>query len=181
MKRKRPALADQLLVYARHLLADHYLPRIARCLAMLTQEEIWWRPHPSSNSIGNLILHLDGNVRQWIISGLGRAPDRRQRDTEFAERGPIPRTRLLARLRSTVEEACAVVGRLTPQELERKRSIQSFHVSGLRALVHVVEHFAFHSGQIILVTKMKRRRDLRFTRLRGRRTKRRRTKGLPVI
>ncbi|MGH9651714.1 MAG: hypothetical protein ACRD3I_14770, partial [Terriglobales bacterium] len=64
------------------MLREVYLPRIARCLSLLSEGEIWWRPHRTSNSVGNLLLHLEGNVRQWIISGLGGAPDRRERDTE---------------------------------------------------------------------------------------------------
>ncbi len=181
MKTGASALTDQLGAYARHLLAAHYLPRIERCLAWLSQEEIWWRPHSSSNSVGNLVLHLNGNVRQWIISGLGGAPDLRHRDKEFSERRPIPRRKLLAQLRATVQDACAVIAKLTPRELERVRPIQGFRVSGLRALVHATEHFAFHTGQIILVTKIKRRRDLGFTHLPGQKPKRSRTRCLPAL
>jgi uncharacterized damage-inducible protein DinB len=148
---------------------------------MLSQKEIWWRPHSTSNSVGNLVLHLDGNVRQWVISGMGGAPDRRQREKEFAERGPIPGGKLLAQLRATVGEACAVIAKLTPRELARKRPIQRFRVTGLEALVHVTEHFAFHTGQIVLLTKMKRRRDLGFTRLPGERRKRTRRTTLRAI
>ena len=73
-------LAASILAQAQHSLRDHHLPRITRCLALLPEREIWWRPHRTSNSVGNLVLHLCGNVRQWIISGEGGAPDRRQRD-----------------------------------------------------------------------------------------------------
>ena len=181
MKTEASALAGQLGAYARHLLAAHYLPRIERCLSIMSQKEIWWRPHSSSNSVGNLVLHLNGNVRQWIISGLGGGPDLRQRDKEFSERGPIPRRKLVAQLRATVQEACGVIAKLTPRELERPRPIQGFCVSGLRALLHSTEHFALHTGQIILVTKMKRRRDLGFTRLPGQKPKRSHAKSLPAL
>jgi len=173
--------AKQILAQARHSLQTHHLPRIARCLALLSENEIWWRAHPTSNSVGNLALHLEGNVRQWIISGVGGAPDRRERDREFAERGPLPRRRLLTRLRKAVSEACRVLGRLSARDLARVYTIQGFRLTGLEAVLHVTEHFSHHSGQIILVTKLKRRQDLRFTRLPSQASKPRHPKGLPAI
>src|SRR6266699_1721874 len=134
---------------------------------MLSEEQIWWRPNADSNSAGNLVLHLSGNVRQWIVSGLGNAEDRRDRDREFAERGPIARRALIALIRKTVDEACSVLGRLPEESLLRNHGIQGFRVSGMYAVSHVVEHFAYHTGQIIFVTKMKLAKDLRFTRLPG--------------
>jgi uncharacterized damage-inducible protein DinB len=174
-------LASSILAQARHSLRDHHLPRITRCLALLPEREIWWRPHSTSNSIGNLVLHLGGNVRQWIVAGLGGVPDRRQRDQEFAERGPIPRRLLLARLRSAVREACRVLEQLSPDELERARVIQGYRVTGLEAVMHVTEHFSHHSGQILLITKMRLRRDLAFTRLPGEKPKKPVGKKLPAI
>jgi len=174
-------LANAILAQARHSLLAHHLPRIARCLALLPEEQVWWRPHSTSNSIGNLVLHLCGNVRQWIISGVGGAPDRRERDLEFAEHGPVPNRLLVARLRRTVREACRVLERLSPTELERTRVIQGFRVTGLEAVTHVAEHFAYHSGQIILITKMRLRRDLGFTRLPEEKPKKPRGMKLPAI
>jgi uncharacterized damage-inducible protein DinB len=181
MRTVHASLTKQILTQARHSLQAHHLPRIARCLAMLAEKEIWWRAHPTSNSVGNLMLHLEGNVRQWIISGLGGVPDRRERDKEFAARGPIPRRVLLARLRHTVSEACRVLEKLSSRALARSYVIQGFHLTGLNALSHVTEHFAYHTAQIILVTKLKRRRDLGFTRLPGQTSKPVRAKGLPAI
>jgi uncharacterized damage-inducible protein DinB len=129
--------------------------------------------------VGNLVLHLAGNVRQWIIAGLGGEPDRRQRDREFSEQGPIPRPALQARLQTTVAEACRVIERLEPRDLGRVHSIQGFRVSGLDALSHVVEHFAYHTGQIIFVTKLKRGEDLGFTQLPG--EKKPRAQDLPSL
>jgi hypothetical protein len=134
---------------------------------MLSEDEIWWRPNAASNSAGNLVLHLSGNVRQWIIAGLGNAEDRRDRDREFAERGPIPRGALIILIRKTVDEACSVLARLPKESLLRQYSIQGFRVSGMYAVCQVVTHFAYHTGQIIFVTKMKLEKDLRFTRLPG--------------
>jgi len=181
MRTDNASFAKQILAQARHSLQAHHLPCIARCLALLSEKEIWWRAHPTSNSVGNLVLHLEGNVRQWIISGVGGAPDRRERDKEFAERGPIPRRMLLTRLRKTVGEACRALERLSARDLTHMYTIQGFRLTGLRAILHVTEHFSHHSGQIILVTKLKRRQDLRFTRLPGQASKPRHPTGLPAI
>src|SRR5437660_316028 len=81
------------------------LGKIKHCLGQLSDEQVWWRYHPSLNSIGNLILHLCGNVRQWIVAGLGGGADGRDRPAEFSERGSIPRDELLRRLESVVDEA----------------------------------------------------------------------------
>lgn len=144
---------------------NKYLPRIVRCLEVLSEEEIWWRPNAASNAAGNLVLHLCGNVRQWIISGLGAAQDVRERDKEFAERGPIPRPALIARLNDTVKEACQVIGTLPAATFARDFNIQGYHVTGSFAVISVCEHFAYHSGQIIYLTKLKRGDDLHFTQL----------------
>jgi len=185
---RRTAVAAEFLALAEHSLRRHHLPRIERCLAMLSAEQIWWRPNESSNSAGNLALHLAGNVRQWIVAGLGGAADARQRDLEFSERGPVPRAKLVRTLRSAVLDACKVIRRLTAEDLAAGYQIQKLPVTGLNALLHVVEHFAFHSGQIIFITKQIQSRDLRFTRLpgdmrisRSGRAKGRRGRELPVL
>lgn len=165
MKELDPNLTGALLKEACHALMEVYPPRIARCLELLAEEEIWWRPNPASNSVGNMVLHLQGNVRQWIIAGLGRRADLRDRDREFAETGPIPRRRLIDGMRSTVKEAQAVLTNLRQPDLLQSYSIQGFRVTGYQAVCRVAEHFAFHAGQIIYVTKLKRGKDLKFTRL----------------
>lgn len=144
---------------------EKYTPRIVRCLQLLSEKEIWWRPNDASNAAGNIVLHLCGNVRQWIISALGGAPDFRERDKEFSERGPVPRQVLISQLRSTVKQACWTIDSLPSKTLSQEFEIQGFRVSGLVAIAHVYEHFAYHTGQIIYLTKLKRGKDLRFTRL----------------
>lgn len=144
---------------------EKYTPRIVRCLQLLSEKEIWWRPNDASNAAGNIVLHLCGNVRQWIISALGGAPDFRERDKEFSERGPIPRRVLISQLRSTVKQACWTIDSLPSKTLSQEFEIQGFRVTGLVAIAHVYEHFAYHTGQIIYLTKLKRGKDLRFTRL----------------
>jgi uncharacterized damage-inducible protein DinB len=142
---------------------EEFTSRIETCLGKLNEEQVWARGNQNENAIGNLVLHLCGNVRQWIVSGVGGKPDMRERDREFETRGGIPIPELLERLRTTVAEASAVIAAVTPEELARKRVIQKQHdVSGLEAIYHVVEHFAMHTGQIIFATKMLTGADLGF-------------------
>ena len=140
--------------FSRALLSQDYLPKIERCLELLNDQQIWWRANPQSNSIGNLLLHLSGNVRQWIVSGLGEASDARDRDSEFAQREVISRDELLARLKQTLQEADDVLAKFDPDALLEKRRIQGIdEVPALEAILHVVEHFSMHTGQIILLAK----------------------------
>src|SRR5271169_3933899 len=108
MRDSLPNPWQPFLKLAEHSLRRHHLPRIESCLDMLSPEQIWWRPNPASNSAGNMALHLTGNVRQWIVSALGGALDSRQRDREFAERGPVPRSELVKALNASVKDACQV-------------------------------------------------------------------------
>jgi len=153
------------LACSQELLAKQYLPRIVDCLQQLSEEEIWWRPNAASNSAGNLVLHLSGNVRQWIIAGLGGKLDTRKRDQEFAEKGPVPRQALITQLRRTVRDACRVLAHLSEESLSQKYEIQGFHVTGLDSAFTVAEHFSHHAGQIIYITKLRRAQDLKFTHL----------------
>lgn len=130
-----------------------HLGRIETCFRKLTDDQIWMRGSETQNAAGNLALHLAGNVRQWIICGLGGAEDKRVRHLEFdARRGPSGAA-LAERLRETVEEAISVIAGLTTEQLVAVRNIQGYETSGVGALLHVVEHFAQHTGQIILITK----------------------------
>jgi uncharacterized damage-inducible protein DinB len=131
----------------------HQTKRISTCLDKLNDDQIWARGHQTENAIGNLMLHLSGNVRQWIISGVGGQPDIRVREREFSTQSGVPRSELLALLNGTVEEACSVISGLTEEQLTQTRVIQGLSVSGLEAIVHVVTHFGEHTGQIIFATK----------------------------
>ncbi len=138
--------------------------RVESCLGKLNDEQIWARGSENANAIGNLVLHLCGNVRQWIVSGVGGAPDLRQRDQEFAARGGVAVSELIERLRGTVDEAAAVLERVTAERLMEPLVIQGYHATGMAAIYHVVEHFSGHTGQIIFATKMLTGEDLGFYR-----------------
>jgi uncharacterized damage-inducible protein DinB len=150
------------LKQARVFLTDEYLPKIEKCLAELSDQDVWWRSNEESNSIGNLLLHLSGNARQWIISGLGGASDHRVRQTEFDERSLIRKHDLLARLRDTVREVDSVLAQFDSSKLLNAYRIQNCDVTALEAIFHVVEHFSMHTGQIILLTKLLTKKDLNF-------------------
>ena len=146
---------------ANFLLGD-YLPKIERCLERLTDEQIWWRPNEESNSIGNLILHLCGNARQWIVSGVGSQPGNRDRDAEFERRDPIARSELLDLLHTTLDDVEQTLHTVDPSVLLTRLTIQGHDVDILEAIFHVVEHFSMHTGQIIMLTKMLTAADLQF-------------------
>lgn len=150
------------IAQARSLLREDYLPKIERCLSLLSDEQIWWRANAESNSIGNLLLHLSGNVRQWIVVGLGGSTDTRDRDAEFAQREMVPRAELLTRLRQTLSEADQTLAGFETGRLLDGFTIQKLDTSALAAIFHVVEHFAMHTGQIIMLAKMFAEIDLEF-------------------
>jgi uncharacterized damage-inducible protein DinB len=139
-----------------------FTSRIEVCLGKLTDDQIWARGHENENAVGNLVLHLTGNVRQWIIASLGNQPDIRQRHSEFAARGGAASAELAANLRRTVDEAALIIEKLTTAQLEAGYLIQKYEVSGVEAVFHVTEHFAQHTGQIIFLTKMFTSEDLGF-------------------
>ncbi len=146
-------IAAQFIERSRQYLGHEHPSKIRQCLDVLPEDALWQRSDPASNSIGNLLLHLEGNVRQWIVSSVGGAADGRLRSTEFAATTGAGTRELFERLRATLSEADAVIGALTPAGLESRRVIQGRDVSVLDAIYHVVEHFALHTGQIILLTK----------------------------
>ncbi len=153
---------DQIFIDCSSKKLHQLLSRIQACIAKLSPDEIWARGHENENAIGNLVLHLAGNVRQWIVSGVGGAPDTRLRDSEFDSRGGIATEDLLERLDSAVREAIAVLDRVSPERMTQHVQIQKYDVTILEAIFHVVEHFAQHTGQIIFATKMLTGEDLGF-------------------
>jgi len=143
---------DTFIRYSIRKLDDHFA-QIARCARMLSTDQLWYRPNANSNSVGNLLLHLNGNVTQWLIGGIGGGPVRRDRQAEFDHREPIPAERLLADLRETLATSANVLGVMGANSLDKLHAIQDYRVTGLEAIYHVVEHFSFHTGQIVTTTK----------------------------
>ncbi len=144
---------SSLIREAKRRLVEESIPRIRQCLHTLSEADIWYRPNENSNSVGNLVLHLCGNVRQWLVSGLSRTPDTRERDLEFSERGPLPTKILLDQLDQLEQEILQTLDALGPEDLSRDYKVQGFKENGISMLVHVIEHFSYHTGQITYFTK----------------------------
>lgn len=154
-------LANELIAQAIHRMEEN-TSKIEKCLQELKEVEIWQRPNPSSNSIGNLILHLCGNITQYILSGLGEIKDTRERDIEFSTQGGLDKKELLDKLISTVSEALDVIKNFNTEDMLKKRSVQGFDLSAIGIIIHVVEHYSYHTGQIIFWTKLLKGKDLAF-------------------
>lgn len=148
--------------HAAHYFLDWNLQRIIRCVEVLDEDQIWSRPNSNSLSVGNQILHLAGNIRQWGLHGLGGKEDIRIRDEEFAAEGGISAEELVARLTEVIEEAKLVVADLTEENMLRERDVQAYRHNGVFILMHVVEHLSYHTGQIIFYTKAVLNIDLDF-------------------
>ncbi len=155
-------LATLFLDFSRKRLFDQYWPRLRECVSPLTADQVWWRPNDASNSIGNLILHLNGNVRQWIVDSFNKNEDRRDRPAEFAAKDGATAAELLAKLGVTLDAAALVLGRLTVEDLLAPYEIQGHDVHGLDAIYQVVEHFGLHYGQIVYIAKLLAGKDLGF-------------------
>ena len=155
-----PDIAKQFIAQSREFLSADYLPKLERCLEVLSDEDVWWRANEGSNSIGNLLLHLEGSTRAWIIGVAGGSHSLRDRQQEFDEREQIPRAALMSRLRQTLAEADEVLARLDVEVLLERRQARGEEVTVLLAVYHAVEHFSMHTGQIIMLSKM-RSADLR--------------------
>lgn len=154
-------IATHFIAQSRGFLSDDYLPKIERCLEGLSDADVWWRANEGSNSIGNLLLHLEGSTRAWIAGVAGGVHSPRDRQQEFDRREQLPRAELMSRLRHTLAEADGVLARLDPDVLlERRQAAHGEEVTVLWAVYHAVEHFSMHTGQIIMLAKM-RLADLR--------------------
>jgi len=157
-------ISSLFLEFSREKLLRQYWPRLRGCVESLNDEQVWWRPNEASNSIGNLILHLNGNVQQWLIASFNGLEDTRNRPAEFGERHVVSTASLLEKLGSTVRQASDVLSSLTEADLRTTLHIQGYTVSGLHVVYQVVEHFGMHYGQILYITKSIRGEDLGFYR-----------------
>jgi uncharacterized damage-inducible protein DinB len=162
MSHPSPTL-DQLLVgEAIRRICEENIPRLRQCLRQLDQEQIWHRPGPTLVSVGNLILHLHGNARQWLLHTLCGIPYPRDRDREFDEQGPLPLPALLALLDRLDTDLRQALPRIDEAALRKEYEVQVFRENGVAVLVHAVEHFSYHTGQVARETKRMRGLDLGF-------------------
>ncbi len=136
--------------------------KIRHCIDQLSDDQLWWRPTESMNSIGNLILHLSGNLRQWIVAGVGGAIDKRNRPEEFSERGPIARDDLLALLDLAVNDSREALDGITAESLLRPLRIQGFELTALGAIFDSIPHFGGHTQEIVNLTRQQLGDSYRF-------------------
>jgi hypothetical protein len=129
--------------------------KIEHCLSQLTDADLWWRQHESHNSIQNVVLHLCGNLRQWVLHGVGGEPDVRDRPAEFTDRANRPKAELLAMLRETVAKCDRVLAACPAEQLLERRRIQGFETTVLAALFDTVSHFVGHQHQIVYITRLR--------------------------
>jgi uncharacterized damage-inducible protein DinB len=155
-------VSELFLEHSRQKLLQQYWPRLKSCVESLTDEQLWWRPNEACNSIGNLLLHLNGNVRQWLVASFNRLEDSRNRPSEFNQCESISASALLDQLGTTMQQASEVLARLTSADLAARYEIQGYKVSDLDAVYQVVEHFAMHYGQVLYIVKTLGNVDLGF-------------------
>jgi uncharacterized damage-inducible protein DinB len=157
-----PPLHRALVSEVKRRIIGESVPRIRQCLDALSTDEIWHRPNENVVSVGNLVLHLMGNLRQWVLSGLGQQPDRRQRNREFDHVAPLPAAELMRQLDTLMAEVEAVLDRLTPADLVATHRVQGYDETGVAILMHVTEHFSYHTGQITYFVKTRKNVDLQY-------------------
>jgi len=146
-------LATAVAAAAAHEL-DSALGKVRHCLNQLDDDQVWHRPAASQNSIANLLLHLAGNLRQWIVVGLGGGKDERDRPAEFADDSRRQSADLLTTLESTIEESKRVLTQQTAAGLLRTRRIQGSEITGLTAIFDSIPHFRGHTQEIIFRTRL---------------------------
>jgi hypothetical protein len=150
------------LARCRDFLRHNYLPKIRAVVGAMSEEDTWWKPTEDANSAGVLLVHMAGNARQYIISGIGGAPMTRDRDAEFVATGRYTRDEALALFTDTIRECDAVLAALDPARLGERRTIQGNEFTFLEAAFQVSEHVALHTGQIIQLGKLRAPGTIRF-------------------
>lgn len=156
--------ADEFLEASRAFLKQDFLPKLKLCLEELSEDDVWWRPNERSNSVGNLVLHLCGNMKQWILNSMGGTHFKRDRDSEFSERGPVPKAQLAGMIEATVSDVEQTLRVLSTSTLLERFPVQVYTTSRLQAVYHVVEHFSYHLGQILYIYKLRTGNDPGFYR-----------------
>ena len=158
---KEVRLVEELVKNALYRM-DENTRMIKKSLEDISEKELWQKPNGSLNSIANLLLHLSGNITQYIVSSLGENKDKRQRDLEFSVSGGLKKSEVLNKLEDTVETAKRVIFDATPEQLIKLRSVQGFSFSGVGIIMHAVEHYSYHTGQIAFWVKQLKNKDLGF-------------------
>ena len=150
----------EFIAASRTLLTEDYVPKLRRSFELLTDDDVWWRPNDASNAIGNMVLHMAGNLEQWIVGGAGGLKVTRDRDAEFRAREGLTRDALVELIDKTVARVDRVLADLPEATLLDRITVQGFPVTRLHAVYHSIEHFGYHLGQVMYVAKLRTGKDL---------------------
>jgi uncharacterized damage-inducible protein DinB len=150
---KDTAIRDRFIATIERFLLEENLPRVIKCLELLSEEQIWFKPNTASNSVGNLVLHLAGNLNQWVLKAIGGKNYKRKRDEEFTADKTKSKEELIEILVSIKNELSTVINSVSAEELLRVRPVQIYEEDAITILIHVTEHFSYHTGQIAYITK----------------------------
>ena len=143
-----------LLQHLTTRLVTEFPNQVEKCLEVLSEDDVWWRPHEQSNAVGNLVLHVAGSNRHFLEHVIGGAPGVRDRDAEFAERGGRTKADILLVWSDVAARVSGVLRALTPERLSHPTSDRNRPVADI--LLHVTHHNALHIGQIVWITKLRR-------------------------
>ncbi len=155
-------IRDVLIQDVKRRIFEESGPRVVQCVELLSEDELWQRPNKESNSIGNLVLHLEGNLRQYICNGIGGQKDTRQRSQEFSAEGSHTKSELLLIWQNVLKDIKPVIENVDPGDLIKIKPVQCFEENVCSILIHVTEHLSYHVGQIAFYTKALRSVDLKF-------------------
>ena len=147
-------LSDIALAALRGRITRILPAQIRACVEELTDDQLWWRPNEHTNSVGNLVLHLSGSMRHYLCRGVGGIEYSRDRPAEFAERGPVPKTQLLATFNETISQAEQVLGEFDTSRLTDQSDEPDYVPTLFDTIFNISIHLATHTGQIVYVTKM---------------------------
>ncbi|MFT3883749.1 MAG: DUF1572 family protein [Gemmatales bacterium] len=159
--KQQTSVGELFIKEIRARLSDSF-ERIIHCVSQLSDQQVWWRPQESMNSIANILLHLCGNMRQWIIHGVTNAPDHRDRPEEFSNRSMLAKNELIARLAKVVHESDQLLSAMNERQLLLERRIQGFDETVLSAILNSVSHFNGHTQEIVYITRLQLGSSYRF-------------------
>ena len=144
----------------RHL--NEYTRRVKICLDLLSEEQVLQKPNEASNSVANLMLHLCGNMTQYVLSSLGGKADLRERHKEFSAKDGLSKEQLFEKLSAVVHSVIEEIQIHDEESLLKTKTVQGFEKNGIAIILHVTEHYSYHTGQIALLTKLMTNQDLGF-------------------
>lgn len=147
-------LQQAFLTEANLRLKEESLTRIVQCIDILDDKQLWYAPNLVTNSVGNLVLHLTGNIRQYLCHGIGGKVDVRERDKEFIPNQTLNATDLKQQISSAIFDGLTCVNAIQSDDWLSEIRVQVFNMNKFSALIHVIEHTSYHVGQITHLTKM---------------------------